>query len=131
MNKTQSYNYYKKCEMEARVAAMNGNYIQAEELFLTAAECRLDYRDKFYKGKWDAGHKARYDSCVGAAWIQRAQYETELLEEQICYERNTVKPTTKWSVWRYQTTQNNIENFESLIDQHKKTKKRLRKKRKG
>ena len=128
MNQNQTYKYYKRCEKQARVAAMTGEYLKAERLFLAAAQGRKDYCMKFCGGSWgDAGHKARYDICVGSAWIQREAYETELQETNICYERTTCGTTPKWSLWRTRVIrQNRTDNFDSFLKQHEKIKKRRR-----
>ena len=124
--KSETYNYYKKNEKDARVAAMNGEYLKAERLFLDAARARLFYRDRFYNGQWDDGHKARYDICVGSAWIQREAFETEVSEKNICYERQQKNRRGKWSVWRAKIKENKSDNFESLMKQHEKIKQKRR-----
>jgi len=121
MNQTQTYKYYKMCEQIAENAGQEGDFLKAERWFLDAAEWRKIYRDNFFNGNWDSGHKARYDTCVGNAWIQREAYEDDKAIDNICYEREG-STTPKWSVW--QKKHNNVikDTFVSLIEQHKKIK---------
>ena len=99
MNQRQTYKYYKMCEKIAEKAGQEGDYLKAERWFLDAGKWRLIYRDNFCGGNWDPGHKARYDTCVGNAWIQREAYEDDKAIDHICYERES-STTPKWSVWK-------------------------------
>tara|TARA_Y100000992_G_scaffold287515_1_gene240373 strand:+ start:110 stop:493 length:384 start_codon:yes stop_codon:yes gene_type:complete len=122
MNKTQTYKYYKMCEKIAEKAGQEGEFLKAERWFLDAAKWRKIYRDNFCGGNWDTGHKARYDTCVGNAWIQREAYEDDKAIDHICYERGG-STTPKWSVW--QKKHNNVmkDTFASLMEKHQKIKK--------
>ena len=114
------------CEKVAEKAGQDGDYLKAERWFLDAAEWRKVYRDNFCGGNWDLGHKARYDTCVGNAWIQRQAYEDDVAIDNICYERGS-SITPKWSVW--QKKHNNVMKgtFATLIKKHQKIKKKRRK----
>ena len=122
MNQRQTYNYYKMCEKIAEKAGQEGYFLKAERWFLDAAKWRLIYRDNFCGGNWDPGHKARYDTCVGNAWIQREAYEDDKAIDSICYERGS-STTPKWSVWKKKHNSVMKETFASLMEKHQKIKK--------
>ena len=122
MNQRQTYNYYKMCEKIAEKAGQEGYFLKAERWFLDAAKWRMTYRDNFCGGNWDPGHKARYDTCVGNAWIQREAYEDDKAIDHICYERGG-STTPKWSVWQKKHNTVMKETFACLMEKHQKIKK--------
>ena len=110
------------CEKIAEKAGREGDFLKAERWFLDAAQWRMTYRDNFCGGNWDPGHKARYDTCVGNAWIQREAYEDDKAIDSICYERGS-STTPKWSVWKKKHNSVMKETFASLMEKHQKIKK--------
>jgi hypothetical protein len=123
--RSQLYYAYKKSEGIAEQAVRDGDFLKAERFFLKAASQRLAFRDKFCNGVWDEGHEARYQTCVGTAWIQRQAYEDDKIIDAISYMRGE-QQTRKWSVWEKKHRNVGIESFESLIQKHTKIKKRRR-----
>ena len=125
MNRNQTYKYYKMCETIAEKASREGEYLKAERWYLEAAKWRLVFKDVHNNGYWNEGHKARYQTCVGNAWIQRKAYEDDKLIDRICYERER-STTPKWSVWQKKHNKVMKDTFTSLMEQHKKIKKSRR-----
>jgi hypothetical protein len=118
----KSHAYYKQCEKDARVAALQGECLKAEKLFLAAAEGRKNHCMNFHNGIWDANHKARYDICIGSAWIQRDCIEQSKLEDEICYERHQRTSRPIWNVWRSNSRHSTIEDFSVLLRKHSQIK---------
>jgi hypothetical protein len=131
MSSNQTYTKYKQYEVIAQEAVENGNYLKAEEFFLNAAAARKEFCNKFFGGRWEAGHKARYDSMVGAAWIQRQAYEDDKAVEAICYERDVPTSRTAYSVWNKLQWNKPQENFNAILEQHAKIQKKRRSKPSG
>ena len=120
----KSYAFYKESEGKARIAAMKGECLLAERLFLQAAKGRKQHCLRYNGGTWDAGHKARYDICVGSAWIQRECYENDKLEDEITYERQGKQPKRVWNVWRNTNKTQKKDEFASLLNKHAEIKSR-------
>lgn len=122
----KSYAFYKESERKARVAAMKGECLLAESLFLQAAEGRKQHSLRYNGGKWDPGHKARYQICIGSAWIQRECYENDKIEDEITYERQGKQPKRVWNVWRNTNKSRKKDEFASLLNKHTEIKSRRR-----
>lgn len=126
MSRNQIYTWYKQYEVIAQEAVENGNPQKAETFFLKAAATRKEFCDKFCGGKWDPGHKARYDSMMGAAWIQRQALEDEKIVNAICYERDAPQQRSTYNVWKKKSWRNKKEDFNTLLKQHQKIQKKRR-----
>ena len=126
MSRNQTYTQYKQYEVIAQEAVENGNHLKAETFFLKAAAARKEFCEKFCGGTWDPGHKARYDSMIGAAWIQRQALEDDKIVDAICYERDVHQQRRTYNVWKKKSWRNKQENFSTLLQQHSQIKKKRR-----
>ena len=126
MSRNQTYNMYKQYEDMALDAVEKGEHLRAETFFLKAAAGRKEFCEKFCGGRWDAGHKARYDSMMGAAWIQRQALEDDKIVDEICYERDAPQQCGTYNVWKKKSWRNKKENFNALLTQHAKIQKKRR-----
>lgn len=122
MNREQTYRYYKMCETIAMKAGEKGELLKAERWYLEAAKWRLTFKNVHNNGYWNEGHKSRYETCIGNAWIQRQAYEDDKAIDDMSYERGKVKKT-KWSVWKRKHNNVGKDSFEALMKKHQKIKK--------
>ena len=126
MSRNQTYTQYKQYEVIAQEAVEIGNHLKAETFFLKAAAARKEFCEKFCGGRWDEGHKARYDSMIGAAWNQRQALEDDKIVDAICYERDASQQRRTYNVWKKKSWRNKQENFTTLLQQHSQIKKKRR-----
>lgn len=126
MSRNQTYTMYKLYEDMALDALEKGDHLNAETFFLKAAAGRKEFCEKFCNGRWDPGHKARYDSMMGAAWIQRQALEDDKIVNAICYEREIPQKHTTYNVWKKKSWRNKKEDFNALLTQHAKIQKKRR-----